>query len=222
MCANAIDLTTLAAVKAWAGVTTSGDDQVIQDAITAFSLYAMHVTGRGSADGSVPTSSPFATPVSYDEFYDGNGNESLYLRNWPITAVTAVIDTGYTIPQSTSTVNPGWYIDQSHKYIGLRYGGTLYSQRGYGGAGRRTGYGRVGFSLGQQNVEVQYTAGFSAVPFDLEMTARKVVALNYKRRQRIDQKSQAMAQGAGTVSFYDWEMDSADARTMNYYQARVA
>ena len=219
MSVNPIDLTTVANVKAWAGVTTAGDDQVIQDAITAFSLYVMHITGRGNADGSVPAASPFSGVVSYDEFYDGNGNDTLPLRNWPIVSVAAVIDTGVTIQASTSTTSPGYVIDQSKKFLVLRFGGNQYGYTRNLRGGLTSG---KGWSLGTMNIEVQYSAGFAAIPFDLEMMARKVVSLNYKRRQRIDQKSQAMAQGAGTVSFYDWEMDESDKRVMIYYQARVA
>lgn len=220
MSVNAIDLTVISNVKTWAGVLTNGDDQVIQDAITAFSLYVLHLTGRGNADGSVPTASPFNSVVSYDEFYDGNGNDSLILNNWPIASVALVTDSGVTISASGSTTSPGYVIDQSKKFLVLRGGGT--SGYGWGRGYRGSLYACRGWTLGTQNIEVQYTAGFAATPFDLEMTARKVVSLNYKRRQRIDQKSQAMAQGAGTVSFYDWEMDGSDKRTIDFYSSRVA
>lgn len=221
---NPIDLTTIANVQGW--ISSNGPQsawsatelQIIQDCITAFSLYVLQLTGRGNADGSVPTASPFVTPVAYDEFYDGNGNDQLPLNNWPITAVAAVIDTGYTIPQSTSTTSPGWVVDQSHKFIVLRYGGTLYS-RGWRGRG---GSARVGFTLGTQNIEVQYTAGFNGIPFDLEMLARKIVGLNYRRRGWIGQKSQAMAMGAGTVNYGTWEMDDQDQRVLAYYMTRAA
>lgn len=220
MSANAIDLTTVANVKAWANPGgTSGDDQVIQDAITAFSAYVLHLTGRGNADGSIPAASPFNSVVSYDEFYDGNGNDTLPLRNWPIVTVTSVNDSGSAIPASTSISTPGYVIDQTKKFLVLRYGGTLYSApyRYRGPA-----YSCRGWTLGTQNVEIAYTAGFAATPFDLEMMARKVVSLNYKRRQNIGQKSQQMMNGAGTISFGDWEMMPDDKRVIDYYTARVA
>lgn len=215
---NPIDLTTLAAVKQWAGETSTGLDQEIQDIITAFSLYALHITGRGPADGSVPAASPFNSVVSYDEFYDGNGNDRLPIRNWPIQSVTNVIDTGFTIPASQNTTSPGWVIDGDRKFIVLRGFSVNQSPYSY----RTPPWARLGFSLGAQNVEVQYTAGFSATPFDLSMCARKVCALNYKRTAWIGTKSNAMAAGAGTVSFNDWEMDKEDQRVLMYYAARAA
>ena len=60
------------------------------------------------------------------------------------------------------------------------------------------------------------------MPFDLEMTARKVVALYYKRRGWIGQKSQMMAAGAGTVSYFDQDMTQEDRNVLQYYRARVA
>lgn len=214
---NPIDLTTLGVVKSWAGVLTPGDDVPIQDAITAFSAYVLHLTDRGPADGSIPAHSPFVEVVTYDELYDGNGNDTLPLRNWPIASITSVNDSGLIVQPSTSLQTPGWVVDQSKKFLVLRLGGSAYA-----GLRRGTWARKTGWSLGTQNIEIVYTAGFAAIPFDLEMTARKVVSLNYKRRQRIDQKSQAMAQGAGTVSFYDWEMDAADKRTIDFYSRRVA
>lgn len=221
MPANAIDLTNIANVKNWAGVLTTNDDQIVQDIVTAFSGYVLQLTARGNSDGSVPTGSPFVTPQNYDEIYDGNGNDRLPLNNWPVTAITSVNDTGVPIPQSTSMNQPGWVIDQSHKFLVLRGGGftNLTDPRRVAGRFFR---GRVGFTLGTQNVEVVYSAGFAAVPQDLEMVARKVCGLNYKRRQWIGQRSQAMAAGAGTVSYTDWEMDAQDTEVIKYYMARTA
>ena len=68
---------------------------------------------------------------------------------------------------------------------------------------------------------MQYTAGFATTPTDLEMCARKVVSLNYKRRGWIGQNSQAMAGGAGTVSYGQWEMDRDCVQVLEYYKVRV-
>lgn len=222
---NAIDLTTLAAVKAWINLTGTGDDQVIQDAITAFSSYVLHLTGRGPADGSIPTASPFTSVVNYDEFYDGSGTMRQPIRNWPIASVSAVNVNGQALPQSTSINTWGWVVDQDKKFISIRggYSPTVATFQNYRyQTGRGFGAQGPGFSPGVQNVEVVYSAGFAAVPFDLEMAARKTVGLNYKRRSWIGQKSQAMASGAGTVSYGTWEMDIDCERTIHYYDRRVA
>lgn len=227
MSANGIDLTTLAAIKAWLVTTANTDDQIIQDAITSFSAYVLRRTGRGPLDGTIPTSSPFVAPVAYDDFYDGTGTLRQPVRNWPITAVSAVNINGIAAPQSTSPQVPGWVVDGDKKFISFRGTGN---PRGYGGFAGYGGWGAnprmqgcgIGFVNGIQNIEVVYTAGFSGVPYDLEMTARKVVSLYYKRRGYIGQRSQMMAAGAGTVSYFEDDMSPEDRAVLHYYSARVA
>ena len=229
---NPIDITTLAAVRLWAGIKTGtvapDEDQIIQDAITAFSAYVLHITGRGTADGSLPAASPFVYPVAYDEFYDGSGTMRQPIRNWPIISASVVNVDGQAIPQSTSINVWGWVIDQDRRFISLRggYSPTVATFQNYRYQGGRYGYGAgvqgPGFSAGIQNVEISYLAGFFGVPYDLEMAARKTVALNYKRRGWIGQRAQAMAAGAGTVSYDTWEMDKQSERDILYYQRRVA
>jgi hypothetical protein len=220
---NPIDITTLLAVKSWAGFQNppapSGDDQLVQDAITAFSAWALKYCGRGPADGSIPAASPFVTIVNYDEFYDGNGNDRLALRNWPIGTPTLVNANGITVQQSTSVTTPGWVVDQSKKFLVLRGGGTSRYGRGRGYRGSL--YNSCGWPLGTQNIEVAYPAGFSSLPADLEITARKIVSLAIQSRKAIGQKSQAMGQGAGTT-VWDWTINESDREVLNYYKARVA
>jgi hypothetical protein len=224
---NAIDVTTLAGVKLWNQTVGTNDDQIIQDAITSFSAYLLRRTGRGPLDGSIPASSPFVAPVAYDDFYDGSGTLRQPIRNWPITAVAALSINGRSVLQSTTPQISGWVIDGDKRFISMRGGGNPRGFGGYAGYGgwganpRSLGYGG-GFVNGIQNIEVQYTAGFSGVPFDLEMAARKTVALNYRRRSWIGQKSQAMAAGGGTITFADWEMDKDVERAIQFYMARVA
>lgn len=215
-----INLTTLANVKGWLGIApgTTSDDIKIQDCITAFSAYVIHATGRGPMDGSYPTQSPFVNPVTYTDTYDGSGTVRQPIRNWPITSVASVNISGQAIQQSTSINTWGWVVDGDGRFISLRGGinpnvATFqnYRYQGYVPFG-------PGFSAGVQNVQITYTAGFFTVPVDLEMAARKTVALNYSRKGWIGQRSQAMAQGAGTVSFGTWEMDQDCANTIFYYR----
>jgi hypothetical protein len=203
-------------------IASTNDDQQIQDCITAFSAYVLKLTGRGPMDGSMPTESPFVQPVAYDDFYDGSGTMRQQVRNWPITAVTSVTVNGIAIPQSTSVQVPGWVVDGDKKFITLRggYSPNVATFQNYRNQGVGLGYG-PGFAYGPQNVEIVYTAGFSGVPDDLEMAARKVVALNYVRRGWIGQRSQAMAAGGGTVTYGTWEMDADCKETIMYYRRQT-
>ena len=172
-------------------------------------------------DGSLPAESPFVQPVAYDDFYDGSGTNRQPIRNWPIVSVASVNINGQAVPQSVNVNTNGWVVDGDKRFISIRgavnpFVATFGNYR-YQGYGPRVG---SGFVSGIQNVEIQYTAGFSGVPDDLEMAARKTVALNYVRRGWIGQRTQAMAAGGGTTTFGTWEMDT-DVRNTIYYYRRM-
>lgn len=219
--ANPIDLTLLASVKSWAGVNGSSSDQSIQDAITSFSNFVLTYTSRGAQGGGFPTASPLCEVMTFSETYDGNDSDTLFVRNNPITGVTSLTINNNVINQSTAWGVTGWVIDGNGKCIKIRGGGggsgPSFNTTYYGAW---TGCGQF-FVRGIQNVSITYSAGFAQVPFDLEMCARKVVALNYKRSQWIGQRSRDLAQGAGTITYADWEMDKDCWRTLNSYK-RVA
>jgi hypothetical protein len=220
---NPIDLTTLAAVKTWLGISGNTDDSVIADVITSFSAYVLRMTGRGPADGTIPATSPFNTPVAYDEFYDGSGSMRQPVRNWPIVSVTKVNVNGQDIPASTNINVWGYVIDGDASFISLRggYNPAVATFQNYRYQ-RDPYFSGPGFTAGTQNVEIAYSAGFAAVPFDLEMAARRTVSLTIKRKGWIGQRSQAMAAGAGTVTYDAWEMDPQSEKTLMYYRRRVA
>ena len=116
-----LDLTTLQNVKDWLQIKASADDNLIQGAITALGYYFLWRTGLGSQNG-VNTSSPLSNIVSYNETYDGNGSDRLYLRNRPIQnppALSPLVLTvnGNVIAQSTSYPIPGWVIDADGKSL---------------------------------------------------------------------------------------------------------
>ena len=227
MPANAIDLAKVADVLAYLGTTSSpassGDGGNVQLCLTSWSFYWLRMCSMGNADGSVPTKSPFVEVVDYDEFYDGQGNYRQGTRVDPITAVRLVQVNSVAIPPSLAIGQPGWVIDGSGKFIALRSGS---------GGGNPIGPLTVGFSSapgggyrflpGIQNVRIQYSAGFAATPPDIEEKSIKAVAINYKRKSWLDQKSQAMAGGAGTVSYNDWEIPpDVRACMRNYMRKKI-
>lgn len=204
MTASAIDLTTVTLVKNWLSAngvapTNTLDDDAIQACVTAFSATFLQRTSRGPQDGSFPAASPFVAPVTYTEVYDGNGHDRLFVRNSPIQSVTSVIIGPYTIPHSTGWGVNGWEISGSKKYLFMRGGASVASFPGLGGVGA--------FAKGTQNVQIMYSAGYSSTPIDIQKAATKTSALEYKRKDWIGLVSKAMANGAGTVSYRDWEYD---------------
>ena len=216
---NPIDLTTVAAVQAWLGVNqvqgATGFDQNIQNVLTSCSLAWIRETARGPMDGSIPETNPLKTTVDYDEWYDGNGNVLLFLRNWPIVSVSVVTVDGCPVTASSSPRNPGYVIGGSGRYLALRY--VAFPAGWMRGAYSRIG-GVCGWSRGIQNVNVQYTAGFSAIPPDVADAVTREVGLHFKRRSWIGQKSQSLSGGAGTVVYDAAIRDQYCQKVLDSYQ----
>jgi hypothetical protein len=222
---NPIDLTTLAGVQDWLGISGESDNQQINDCITAASAYWLWALGLTQQSGQPwPAASPLVSPVpNITETYDGSGSQRQFLRIRPIVSVQSLTVDGIAIPASSAVTVPGYVVDGSGKSIAIR--------SGFGGPGpgqaltvgfaflrnRRT----WSFSDGIQNVAVTYTAGYTLTPPDIELAVRQMVAVNYKRRQWIDQKMQAMAQGAGTISFRDWEFPPEVKSVLEHYRRRA-
>lgn len=205
---------------------SDSDNTNVQDCITAASAYWLWATGMAPQNGDFPTASPLNSIVqNISETYDGNGSSRMFLRIRPIQAVTSLTIDGIAIPASSGVTVPGYVVDGSGKSIAIRSGsgGPVPGQRLTVGFGflRNPRSGIWTFSEGIQNVAVVYNAGYTTPPLDIEMAVRQMVAVNYKRRSWIDQRSQAMAQGAGTVSFRDWEFPPEVRSVLDHYRRRA-
>lgn len=205
----AIDLSTLDAVKERAEVSSTNDDQEIQDAITGFSQYLLTRTGVAS----------FNTVASYLETRDGNGADIMYVRNPPIVNVAAVVVFGISIPQAGPWPNWGYYVSDDARSIKIRSGSFPPSNFSYYTSYNRQKYAK-GFPAGQGNVALSYFGGYTAVPYDLEYAVRCVVAINYKRKawQDLDSKSQSVQGGSSTTRYRNWAWPPEYETVFRYYQ----
>jgi hypothetical protein len=111
------------------------------------------------------------------ETYDGNDSDRLLPRSFPIIAVTAVSVDGVAITPSTLPTLSGFVWDSRRILL-----------RGFT------------FFRGVQNVQVSYTAGYSAVPLDLKQAAIETFALAYRQRTHLGEKSSSMG-GQVTLAF---------------------
>lgn len=156
---NPIDLTTVAAVEAWLN-QANVDTALIQSAITNYSQFVLTFTGRTNLN----------SVASYSETYSGSGGDRLFVRNYPILAVSSLVIGTTNIPQSTSPQLPGWVIDTagSTAAVALRSGGgsTILSDQwpsrwgAYGNA-PPLGCTPYRFVEGIQNVAIAYQAGYT-------------------------------------------------------------
>lgn len=102
------DLSTLANVKQWLNLTSSGDDALLTRLLTSVSNFIQSWLGRQLLS------------ASYTELLDGQGGRAIILGNYPVTAVASLYIGGVSIPASSGVSASG--------YVVTPYGVTL---RGY-------------------------------------------------------------------------------------------
>lgn len=148
---NPIDLTTVQLVKAWLATQAqsevpTSEDPLVQFAITAFSRYAQTLTGNKTLNSL----------TNFSEVYDGNNNDELFLRAFPITAISLVQVNSQVLQASAAFGQPGYYIGPTARSIRIR--------GGFAGDSFSTYY-PTSFNLpfvfvkGRGNILVNYTAG---------------------------------------------------------------
>lgn len=198
-----IDLVDLPTCKNWLGIDLNNTDFDSQIAflITGFSQWVLNRSGVDS----------FNTVQHYVEIYDGNGAPRMFVLNTPIVSVNSIIMDGTTLPQSSGLTTSGWFIEQSKKSIAIRTGGTMTPQY--------RGFLPYTFNPGIGNVQIDYTAGYTRVPFDLQEAAMKAVGINFSRKDWKDLASKSMgAQGAtGTTVYQKWILPPEIMQVLEFY-----
>lgn len=136
--------------------------------------------------------------AGYTTTFDGNGRSRILLPEYPVTAVTSVKVGSTTIPQRTSVDGDGWVLsDASIGELAL------------------VGYE---FTEGVQNVEVQFTAGFSPVPADIAQAVNELVALKFRERAHVGTASQGVA--GVSVSFLPALIPASVRTVIDHYARR--
>jgi len=92
------DLTTVANVKSWPGITATTDDALLARLVTAVSAFFASYCGR------------IFMSASYSEVRDGTGSAKLILRQYPVTAVASLAVNGSPIPARPKVGQPGYII----------------------------------------------------------------------------------------------------------------
>lgn len=128
----------------------------------------------------VPGNHPFNS-VQATEYYDGKGDEELLLRRRPVTTIArvSVDSTGY-YGKGTSAFQAADDWTEGTDFVSISLDETEHNPgillslrtRGIGRAARRGGF----WPEGRGNILVQYTAGYSTIPSDLEYAANQLVA----------------------------------------------
>lgn len=196
---NPIDLCALADVKSYLGIGTgsTSDDAILARQITGVSQYWLTRTCRSSLN----------SVQSFSERYNGNGKDTLPLRQWPIVSVSSLTVDALSVPASPDYIQPGWVID-AHKTALVIIGAGVYGN----------GFYAVNFNPGRLNVSVGYTAGYSATPWDVQDAAIKQVGIWYRRRKTLDEDSVTIPQAGGTLRHRSWEVPPEIERVIQAYR----
>lgn len=130
--------------------------------------------------------------AAYSETRDGSGGRTLAFGVTPVTAINSLTVNGRAIPPAPDNFHPGY-----------RFGPSRLSLYGFR------------FTPGLDNVQVSYTAGFSAVPPDLAQACIQLVALRYRERDRIGLVSKGL--GGEATAFLQKAMTDDVAGVLQRY-----
>lgn len=207
------NLTTLANVKNWCGVSTTTDDALLTRLISSASRFILSYLNR-----------PTLFQHVYNDVYDGMGQRSQTLRNFPVISVNSLTVMGQSIPASPAAPQSGYLLDS---WDGLPPGRPqALSLYGYGFPQRAP-----------QSVQVSYTAGFAienepqtvassgfqvsvAAPLGSWGTDQGVTYANGTALTDIQSGTPAMGQyvpPTATNAFYQFAAADADAAVLISY-----
>lgn len=180
------DMTHVETVKEWLSIEDNTDDAMLGRLISAVSAWVEKYVGRTILEDD------------YDEYYTCQGERSIELHNYPVTAVDLVEVDGEEVDESTEYGTPGWVLDGST----LRYNGGTFSFRG---------------NSYSKNVHVEYSAGYTTTPYDLEQAVIHLVSLRYRERDRIGMRSKILA--GETIQFSTWDLPPDVRQVLDSYKA---
>lgn len=174
-------------------------DLKLASLITRASQMFLSLSGRTSFGSTTTT-----------ERRNGNGQPIMCPYWWPILSVASLTINGVTIPPSPNGTQAGWINDANRVML---VGGS-----GFPLVPAMTPYT---FWNGYQNVLLNYTYGWTSIPFDVTQAVIELVAQKYRRSQHVDQISQALPAGGGTVTFSQKDVPDEVRSIVNNYRIKA-
>jgi hypothetical protein len=189
------DLTTLSAVKQWLPVasTTTSADATLQALISAC-----------SADFTRATRRPDLLSESYAEVRQGDGASRICLYHWPITAVETLAIGGVAASASGDKVAPGYYFDDD---IDPERAFNLYLNP-------------PGCFTDGAAIQIAYTAGYTAVPYDIAQAVADWVAYRYKQLPNLGAAQRKTTEGE-TVQQQQLDAPATALACIDRYMRRI-
>lgn len=167
-------LVTLNDTKDYLGVSVNTDDDLIKRLINSATKMIENYCDRR-----------FLSTAYSNERYSGDGGHYLFLRNYPATSLTS-------IEYMTGDYNsPNWEAYDSEFYSIVttdeKNGGVIYND--------------IPFYGGENNLRVNYTAGYTTIPEDIQQACLDLVSWFYKKRKTHGIKSESL--GDRSVTYFD-------------------
>jgi hypothetical protein len=182
------DLTTLSEVKAWLQTGQSAFPDTDDALLTRLITAASQFIQKWLNRNIVS--------ADWHDLRDGTGGQRLTFGNFPVTAVLSLSIDGLAIPPAPNDGGFG---------AGYVFSPTELALRGYV------------FTLRPQNVELTYTAGYSAIPPDIAQACIDMVCLRYRERTRIGEVSRAIS-GNETVTYSQRDMSEHVKLLLSQYR----
>ncbi len=175
-------LASLAAVKDALGITSSDDDNLLTRQINAVTDYIESYCGRRFKDTTYT-----------DEYYDGDGETDLILKQFPITDTAEISITFVSDDVETAVDNDDleFYNDE----------GMIYYPR---------------WPRGRKNIKITYSAGYATIPADLAQACIELVATIHNRRKTGGAKSESI--GDYSITYGDLEASPLAQKVIDFYR----
>ena len=129
--------------------------------------------------------------ASYDEDYDGD-TRRISLRNYPITEITSITDTGSDWTETTTVSGAYYKISRSGRQVIFNSSALL--------------------TEGDENITIVYTAGYAAnaIPEDLKMACIEEVSRRFDRAKKLDVLSTDKGEQGTTYTSMDFLDNTKD------------
>lgn len=144
---------------------------------------------------------------SFTEFYNGNGESELLLRNYPINSITSLYN-----DTEDRLFNSSTQIDVSSDVLIMKDKGII-----------RLWNNESIFNVGTANIKITYNAGWtlSTVPYDLQLAVRKWVAKEYQKFDKLQHLVQSETIGENTRTYIAESMPSDVKQILSAYKQTV-
>lgn len=160
---------TLNEVKLWLSIDSANtnNDTLLTSLISSASSWVENWVNRTLSS------------ATYSERYNGTGNYSMMVKNYPITAISSMTVNGVAVSASDG-ISVGYLFDNNTI---IMIGNKI--------------------SKGIQNVTVSYTAGYTTIPQDIKQVVIELVGYKFKEMTRIGLESKTISGEVTTFSLKD-------------------